>query len=579
MSPGSVFSIPTFPSPCYGIGSIHSIISPPPTFELSRPPNEHAPEPRTPDSPTAPSSPFEVLVPVFSSSPERPLLADEYDPTQPHLVYHTLASNRTNQFPSPFSTIPEESSAASARTVDHERLCSEGSPQCLRKAIRPHSFLPRSVERLPCDSSVETHSIREEPVPDNINPARLSKDAFSTFNHAFDNPNTGTLKTSESSSRNGIPMPISPTSAKPIFKPLIGAAFPSSPPFQKEADGSPSSTPKRARSTKQSNLAPPRNPAQPGSPPSLPRTAESSPSSVYSVIPSSPPSHSPLPPCSPRPKHAELPAPSLNFTNIPTLFPPPSGPRRSPPRPLWSSIQTLRRMNSDANKCGREERRYLRLGREDSIALPGEESWLDKLENAVEDDETWGEEKGALVGGAPDDWEEEAKILEEVETKREEKAGSSTTGKDTENAKDGKAEQPVQHSSSKILFSSPKDDRSSSIWEDGEKFWHSTPSHPPLSPRKTEKAHTELPSSLPAFEATVSTPKTSCKRDFGAAKDDSPSPKQEKSNDKQLAGNRYRKRSALGTGTPNVRTQVQPPGGSLHGTPGSLYDQDGFLRV
>ncbi len=68
-------------------------------------------------------------------------------------------------------------------------------------------------------------------------------------------------------------------------------------------------------------------------------------------------------------------------------------------------------MNSDAAnakkaKNGRGERRYLRLGREDSMQLPGEESWLDELEDdeAVEVDE---EEGRRLVGSVLEGWEDE----------------------------------------------------------------------------------------------------------------------------------------------------------------------------
>ena len=77
---------------------------------------------------------------------------------------------------------------------------------------------------------------------------------------------------------------------------------------------------------------------------------------------------------------------------MPKLNPSPRGPRDSPSRPLRSSIAALRRMNSDAadakkNKSGRGERRYLRIGREESVNLPGDESWLDDLEDEEDNQE------------------------------------------------------------------------------------------------------------------------------------------------------------------------------------------------
>ena len=73
-------------------------------------------------------------------------------------------------------------------------------------------------------------------------------------------------------------------------------------------------------------------------------------------------------------------------------------------------------MNSDAanarkEKAGHGERRYLRLGREDNVPLPGDESWLDDMKDdrSNEMSETDGI---ILAADALDDWDEGRTILD-----------------------------------------------------------------------------------------------------------------------------------------------------------------------
>ncbi|KAF2871321.1 hypothetical protein BDV95DRAFT_573756 [Massariosphaeria phaeospora] len=357
-----------------------------------------------------------------------------------------------------------------------------------------------------------------------------------------------------------------------MFEPLLEAAFPSSPPVPSNMKDSSKATSKDAQADLQPRFE-------------LPTISiQSSPGSLYSST-SPPPSPPLLSPCSPRPGHAQLPAPSLNFANVPLLSPSILGPRGSPPRPLRTSIQKLRRMNSDADeKGGKAERRYLRLGREESIALPGEETWLDELDEE-EYDGGLDEEKGRhLVGDILDDWEEEATVLQlDIEYTKTDK------GKDNSNNNT-----PTQ---GQVPSSPSASRRSSSIWENGERFWQSTPPHPPTSPNKPKQHFLPLCSS----PVSTPTPKSNRKRHFEVAKDASlPISPNEDTNDnsnsssnskkasertsrderrRSVTGSRYRKRSALGVSTPNVRIQVQPPSGGFQGTPGSLYDADGFLQV
>jgi hypothetical protein len=296
---------------------------------------------------------------------------------------------------------------------------------------------------------------------------------------------------------------------------------------------------------------------------------------------------------------------------MPTLSPCLRGPRESPGQPLRTSIAKLRRLNSDAkkdgqDKAGRGERRYLRLGREDSIALPGDESFLDELENDDEEEgedseSTFDEAKGRhLVGDLLEDWEEEATILELTDADNRTLTATPTQNSSTEDrrSRETQANRDSRFSIPPNLAPSTpktnKDDpsviRSSSIWEDGEKFWHSTP--PP--PRNSSIINITSPnkpknSFLPLSSSPLATPlsaKVSRKREFDVAKDGSMAENTGSGavspTGRKIAGSprasRYRyRREVLRVGTPNVRIQVQQPSPGV-GTPGSLYDADGFFR-
>ncbi|KAF1954224.1 hypothetical protein CC80DRAFT_537061 [Byssothecium circinans] len=601
LSTGSVFCIPSFPSPCHDLPGAYDFASAPPTFALSRPSNEY-------DDYTSAgaSSPFEMMLDI-NSSPGRPLLAeDEYDPERPHLIFQTPTSSPVapRNFSSPISTIPEESSAQSNRTADYYRR--PDSPPCSPKTI-PGPIFRREDELTAFSLPISATAIPEE-LCDTIDPAFLSKEAFHSLTTPFDNKRESISAAPQETNGDDVSNYNSSGYAKNFFDPLIEAAFPFSPPMPTYSSRHQLSSP----------------PIPTYSRPQIP--AQESPSSMYLLS---------LPPSSPRPRHAELPStattmtPSLNFTNMPTLSPLPSGPRVSPPRPLRSSILKLRRMNSDAEKGGRGERRYLRLGREDSIALPGEESWLDGLdepsttnnsdaedggerggEGKVDEedmDETWDEDKGRrLVGNLLNDWEEDATILDLQDPTMTRIDVPSTPPSVTR----------VEEPKGLLVTSSPRPggggettprraERSSSIWEDGEKFWASTPPFPPNSPNKPKQHFLPLSSSPLPLLSTASASSTtmmaaatttkSRKRGFEVAKDE---PVQERKSSEENAGSgrvtdagrresgagnggsrsRYRKRNALGDATPNVRIQVHPPSSVTVGTPGSLYDADGFLR-
>ncbi|KAJ4347744.1 hypothetical protein N0V95_005146 [Ascochyta clinopodiicola] len=261
-------------------------------------------------------------------------------------------------------------------------------------------------------------------------------------------------------------------------------------------------------------------------------------------------------PCSPRPAHTSLPTLTLNFTDMPRLTP------GLPPTPVRSSIQQLRRMNSDASdarkeKAGRGERRYLRLGRESSVQLPEDESWLDELdEYEAEGVELDDDEVRRLVGSVLEDWDDEADdtydayenaVLDLDTTPRAAQALGGARGVYADDTISG------------------ADQSTSSIWDESDAFWSS--STPPLQQSRFQPS-----------------PKPAKKRHFQVAKDPSPQESPVLGNPKNSAKARRsceqrseRKRSALGDGTPNVGARAHLSPSTT--TPGSYYDEQGFLRA
>jgi hypothetical protein len=584
MNAVSMFSIPKFPSPCHETLSPQKLGSPP-MFAISLPSDEQEND----NTRAGASSPFEVHIGDHTSM-DGSLTKDEYDPEQPHLVFQTPSVKPTRNFSSPFSTIPEESSARSDRTMTRDQYRSDDSPPCSPKTL-PQQFQTDQA-------SILEHSL------DTIDPSLLSASAFHSLTTPFDTSRGSIIEAPYSATRTSIPIPSSPRVAQTMFTPLLEGAFSSSSPSPIAREfplaGSKSSATAHAPSDSQTSINIDHH------------SAHSSPYSLYSLP--SPTSPSLMnPPCSPRPAHAQLPTPSLNFAGMPKLTPSPCGPRSSSPRPLRTSIQQLRRMNSDAEKGGRsrEERRYLRLGRRDSIALPGDESWLDELSDTQggaeiglglgihheddgeegEGDETWDEAKGQnLIGDLLHDWEDDgdATVLD-LDLGLHGGAPTPTVAPPPRTSSAVHAATTTAQSSSRPGTPRPasgngKGHRSSSIWEDGEKFWCSTPPREPVavtSPNKPRQRFVPL-SSSPAPISTTSTapsPKigNTKKRDFEVAKDGEGNA----ARDRNSAGEKRknRKRSALGVSTTNPRINIHPPSspGGM-GTPGSLYDAEGFLR-
>ncbi|KAH3905480.1 hypothetical protein HBH56_218310 [Parastagonospora nodorum] len=516
-----------------------------------------------PETPFLPQSPFKCETTEQEQSFPFPSLSDldMYDPERPSMVFQTPTNTSSRAWHSDFATIPEESSVSSQKTVEMNTIHQDDSPPVSPKTMSPPRFSlnDRAAYNLP----VYATTIPEE-TPDTTNPAILSKDAFVLLNNSFNDVDSSIMDTAYGTSSNlALVIPKTSELAQKTFDPLLEAAFP----FDLQPIWSSESPILGHRQSEASSIY-------------------SLPSPLETLSPTSPPIEiqNPVMPCSPRPSHVELPqtAPSLaiDFSDMPKLSPSPRGPPMSSPRPLRASIAALRRMNSDAanakkEKAGRGERRYLRLGREDSVALPDDESWLDEMDDAtsIELDEAEGRRQ---VENALDEWDEGCASIDLDEGSS--LLSTSTVTPDTE---------IFSTSIEQDDTTAGAQERSSNIWEDGETFWASSTPPRPSSPNKQRDKHQPCASSpLVSPIYSISSVKTikNKKRDFEVAKDisrspsSSPTPKANRKKHRN-SGDRYRKRNALGVGTPNVRIQVTSPSGRiLTGTSGSLYDSQGFLR-
>ncbi|CBY01676.1 predicted protein [Plenodomus lingam JN3] len=466
-----------------------------------------------PDTPLLQQYPFGVQTPERNRSPSSPnsiINIDEYDPEQPNCIYQTPpnlnANSRTYQ--SAFAPIPEESSICSNKTGGVEPPRNEDSPPVSPKTMSPprFNFQNRSAYDVPVHATCipEEHS-------ETIDPSIITKDAFGEYS-AMDDSIFGTHAVNK---RISIAIPATSQSAQSLLEPLIEAAFPSN------------ESPTIGHDCSELSLS---------------CYSSRSPSPSPGVSPIELPS--PVYPCSPRPAHAELPKSqpqglSINFADVPKLYPSPRGPRHSPPRPLRTSIVQLRRMNSDAleakdTKAGRGERRYLRLGREDSVHIPGDESWLDELDDssAVELDEAEGRR---LVGDLLEEedneqeWDEGCTVLDLDATTMTTMGEDHTLDSVTTIKPDLSA---TANTTSGASPSSPSA-HSSSIWEDGEAFWASSTPPPPSQSKSQSQSHPQtyhpktssplLPTPpKPAPNPNPKSPRHNRKRHFEVAKDDIP---------------------------------------------------------
>ncbi|OCL05295.1 hypothetical protein AOQ84DRAFT_413885 [Glonium stellatum] len=533
LSNNSIFSIPTFPNPYSDIGSIRSIASPPPAFAFSRPSSEYVEETRTPQS-SATLSPH-------SRQSEVTAVDGGFNLMAPQVIYPAPTTGLSSLLSSPFTTTPTNFSAFPHRDKAYTQS-PPYSPPCSPKDLRPRSFQPVSPIRpsSPALGTATIASTRGSP-GDTIDPAMLTMNTFNSSN----GPIHDSITIPSSNCRETNPsVPLTTVIASTLFEPLIEAAFPSQTralstvpkPFSYQLPASSESSRVRTHTRSKSAYQPLK------SHPPVQKNAD-----IQSTL-SSPLTHTPLLFTGPSDPHSPFPAPIFSspsanalsvFSDIPALSPTPMGPRASPPRDLRRTIAALRRMNSDIKGDNKGDRRYLRLGREASLALLGEESWTSFAESAVEDE--------VRTFTNLDDWEGESEkaLASDLTPKNgQERQGAGSAGRDEYDSEGASnLSQPTSLSDA--------EGRSSSVWEDGEKFWASTPSPPPLSPTGTPMAANK------ALGTSISSSLDTGKAARGSKGADSVG--------------RDPRRNALA-----FSINVQPP--STQGTPGSLYDTDGFLR-
>jgi hypothetical protein len=566
LSVGSVVSLSRFPGAPFPLEATETQNSRPGQIDTPQLYSSKC-ESNMPNTPYLPQSPFRPETPEQDISYSSLIDFDSYDTDRLSMIFQTPTNTSSRTWHSAFAAIPEESSVSSQRTVDVDLPRLDDSPPVSPRTISPPrlDLNARAAYNLPIYATI----IPEEN-SDTIDPAILDKQDFMLLNSSYTNTESSILDTKNSRhSTLGIVIPDTAELAELKFEPLLQAAFPSSPPTPK-ANDSPVLGHRRSEASSVYSL----------------------PASLLSLSPTSSPIELPSPilPCSPRPSYAQLPATAppvaLDFSDMPKLAPSPRGPRHSPPRPLRTSIAALRRMNSDAakakkEKTGRGERRYLRLGREDSVPLPGDESWLDDMENEsiIEQSEVGGTKCGVK---ATEEWDEGCTILDLEEGSTIQ--STSTVTPDTEffatmGEQDDTAAGAEEHASS--------------IWADDSNFWTSlTPKRHDSStkPKDTYQPSLSSPPESPTLSVSTNrTTKSNKRRNFEVAKDASPTsstPTKNRARNRKrrdsrdsTAGASEKKRSVLSDATPNVRIQVTDPSGRvMTGLSGSLYDSQGFLR-
>ena len=171
----------------------------------------------------------------------------------------------------------------------------------------------------------------------------------------------------------------------------------------------------------------------------------------------------PMRPAPPPPlQDADMPSP-LQISNKTS----PRGPRTQPAHSVLKNAMALRRMNSEVNdflQQHRESRRYQRLGREASPLVP----WIgspDPNDGCGDMNELF--DFGFASAGVED---EHTSALDEIDmTEVERKLDGALAGFEAIPSDDAM----------------PRQDRSSSVWEDGEKFWEQEQSSPSIGVAKS----------------------------------------------------------------------------------------------
>ena len=423
----SNFSIPSFPSPIKPSVSDVQLSQPVPQFYLSRPSTDIA------DSDE--SSPFTLTnksnLHMPSSPPMSTSKTNEYDPTHPAWPAVAIPAPRGKEYdpasPTWDTTEPERSSPLfpfAANALNHARTSEEVSPRS-----RPTSYGGDVPDTPPCSP-------------------KTMPEGFQAF---FDKQSTNGRAAEKLTSANA-----SSIMANMPTKPVDFPGAPVLPP-PAEPEAYNQTTPLRASGG--AFYHPMRfQPMRPAPPPPKLDTL---------LLSSSPAMPSPL--------HIE-PNPSTSTTK-------PIGPRKQPANSVLKNAIALRRMNSEVNSLSfpssshdhspqsRESRRYVRLGREASPLLP----WTGSPDPADADMNELFDFGFASAEGGAEDYEGDdvgGSVMDEVDmTEVERKLDGAIAGFRAADSSTAEARvcSSVYDASSRVV---------SSVWDDGEKYWESSP---PLS--------------------------------------------------------------------------------------------------
>jgi hypothetical protein len=421
----SAFTIPSFPSPIKATVSDIQLNQPVPQFCLSRPSTDTAdedssspfalhvsPETNIPSSPPLPISKHEKYDPAHSAWPSLALRAGkmEYDPTSP--AWETTDPERSSPL-FPFA-------AATMTGATEEDV----SPRTL-----PNSYGGDMPDTPPCSPKTlpegfqaffdgQRSSVKPAPIEEVLTSSNASQIMARIPSGTVDFP--------------GAPVLLPPS----------------------EPEGYLTTTPERAaapgRQRAVSN-APPMRPMRCSPPPPMPTIPSSDFECEGDMTDDIP-----------------MPSPLHLSTVRASQTPSPQGPRSQPANSVLKNAMALRRMNSEVNnptwdpgQDQRESRRYVRMGREASPLLP----WIgspDPNESCGDMDELF--DFGFAAAGA-EDRDDVPGALDEIDM--------SEVERKLDGALAGFEAVPGSDDTIRTLRTEDlrKEVRSSSVWEDGEKFW------------------------------------------------------------------------------------------------------------
>ncbi|KAK5113460.1 hypothetical protein LTR85_010888 [Meristemomyces frigidus] len=520
----SAFSIPSFPPPSRATLSGIQLSQPVPEFSLSRP---------STDEPERSSSPFGLQMSpeeddyrgsrqqeneemMLASSPPLPVSkSEEYDPAWPLITIPAPQHSGIEYDPaSPMwpedsaEPEPERSStsyfpfAVAGRGMGEP--CSDDDYEHVSPRSRPTSYGGELPDTPPCSpktmpegfkmffgrpEEVPAFPVASPPRTNSIRPMRSAEELTSANASAI----MATIPED--------PVNVGFPSAVPILAPPL------------ETD--PQTTPQARRQRSASIAGPPHLQPLRQAPP--PPSLTGSPLTIDPTM------------CMPSPLHIKQQQTS------------PQGPRSEPAKSVLKNAMALRRMNSEIDTTTRNSRRYTRLTREASPLLP----WIGSPDPSESCNDLFDFEfaSGDAGAGAQDTYGECAMDGSEYEVGGEKSALDEIDMTDLDRRLDGALagfEAGPRSSPPSVGESASVSRTTSSVWEDGEKFWERRPEFSFVGS-----------SPLPVSNTTPTKKETAV----------------------------YGSGNGMLMATPTSRLQMPMPPSSIMKTPRSLYDSDGFLKT